>query len=249
MSYDGGNFEQGNVNQYGSEQGNRQGGWKNPYNGNGGGYNNNRGGYGGGGNRGGYGGGNRFGGRRNDGPPRDFNLNPPTLYRPFIVAGNKNPPDDVLKVMSEVGQTLAQKGYTARTSGFDDRPDKVFNSTKDVELILPWRNFAKHESKLTFSSEEAKFFAKKYEPNYDGLKETVQLFLAVNVRLACGQNLKSPAQFAIIWTEDGAEKSSEITPRTGFTAHLIKICTDMRIPVFNFGKPDAKERLSRFLEL
>lgn len=202
-----------------------------------------------GGNNGGYRKFNKF--SKPNEPPRDFNVDPPTLYKPYVGTGNTGAPDSVNQELKEVMGILEKNGYTVRTSAFDGL-DKIFIESNNKELILPWRDFAEKQSKLTFTSEEAKFLARKYynDPSkFDALKDTVKTFLAKNVRLLCGQNLKSPAQFFITWTEDGCENPKERSNGTGFAIHPITIAHELRMPIFNFGKPGTKERLLKHLQL
>ncbi|HXQ32680.1 MAG TPA: hypothetical protein VN843_01535 [Anaerolineales bacterium] len=185
-------------------------------------------------------------------PVRDFNTNPPTLYKPYVGTGNADTPDGVMRELLETAQLLERNGYTVRTSAFFDTPDKVFSQIKTKEMILPWKGFADQESKLTFTSEEARYLAKKYYANpaaFDTMKEAGKTFLAKNVRLICGQNLRSPAQFVLLWTEDGCEHPKDKTPKTGYAISIITISYEMRIPIFNFGRSDAKQRLTQKLQL
>jgi len=193
----------------------------------------------------------RFGGNsRRNAPevPRDFSVDPPIFYRPYVGTGNAEVPETALAALKEIRDILDQRGYTVRTSAFDG-PDKMFMDAKHKEVIIPWRNFADSQSKLTFTSEEAMYFAKQFFPKFDDMKDTVKKFLAKNVRLVCGQNLKSLAQFVVVWTEDGCEDPKIRSPKTGNSSHVIAVAHHLNIPVFNFGKQDARERLLKYLHI
>lgn len=172
----------------------------------------------------------------------------PRIYKPYVGTGNPNTPGDILETFKEISELLDQNEYTVRTGGMEG-PDDVFAQASHKELILPWKGFRGLESKFTFTSPEAKYFAKMFHPAYDSMKETVQTFLAKNVRMVMGQNLKSPALFVITYTEDGSETGFQVTPKTGNTGHVISIASALRLQVFNFGNTDAKDRLFRYLQL
>jgi hypothetical protein len=172
-----------------------------------------------------------------------------TLYKCFVGTGNKEAPDHVLERMRAITGQLEQFGYTLRTGGMEG-PDEIFETaSKNPELYLPWKGFNNKESKHTFNTKQSLDIAKLFHPTFEGLKPAIQAFLAKNARMVLGKDLKSPAMFIICWSEDGAENSKEKTAKTGNVGHVIAIASAMKIPVFNFGKPDAEQRLRSFLEL
>lgn len=227
-------------------------------NGGGGGYGGNRN-YGGGNNwnrnrqgGGGNGGGNRGnwgrGGNRNEKP---FDPNNVKLYKPYVVISNKEVPPNVVESVSRIVKTLEGLGFILRMDGMEGLAAATENipAPDNRELHLPWKGFDNKESKFTYNSDEAKALAKLFHPGYDTLKPAVQSFLAKNVRLAMGDRLKSPALFMICWSEDGAENSLQKTIKSGNIGHIIGIMSSLHAPIFNFGKPDAEQRLRYFLGL
>lgn len=223
----------------------------NRYQGNGGG-NSGGGGYrgnnsGGGSNYQSRGGNNFRGGPRRDAnqAPRDFSVDPPTFYRPYAITGNEDISEAGNQALIEIRNILDTQGYTVRTSGMKG-PQKLFLEAKNKELILPWREFDGLESKFTFTTEEAKFLAQKTHPAWDKLpSDAVKTIVTSVVRCLCGQNLKSPAQFMITWSADGCEDPSASTRDTGRIQHALAVAYESRIPIFNFARSDAKERLFR----
>lgn len=192
----------------------------------------------------------RGGPRRNGNQePRDFTVNPPILCRPYAVLAVKEMSDEIAQRARDIRNLLDANEFTARTNGGDGLP-AIFLDAKYKELILPWRNFAGHESKLTFSSEEAKWFAEKYQgPGFHELKDTIKGILAGNVRILCGQNLKAPAMFLLTNSRDGAEDAQSTSRDTGNAKFAIDIASDLRIPIFNLARQDVKERIIRQFRL
>jgi hypothetical protein len=173
----------------------------------------------------------------------------PYLYRPYAATGNKDMPETMKPVIQRIGKNLEKAGYLLRTGGMDGLEDVIEKSVTRLELHLPWKDFDKKQSKLTFTSEFVKGVAKMFHPTFDALKPVIQTFLAKNVRLLLGKEGKSPALFLIVWTDDGAELSREVTFRTGNSGHAINIANAMRIPVFNLIRPDAERRLYEYAEV
>lgn len=239
MSYDnqGGGNRQGqyesntNYLQQGeSKGGGYQGGGNGPYNNQGGGnksYNRGGGGY------------SKFKRKEDDGPPE--------LYKPYLVSGNRNPPVEILSLVDKIVRNIETMGYTVRVGGFEGMEEAAELAATKKEVLLPWKGFNEKESKLTYTLPRAKEIAKLYHKSYDSLSGPVQTFLAKNVRLVLGQELKGPALFAIIWSEDGAENNSEVTNNTGVISHTIAMLSELKVPVFNLGKPDAEQRLRNYL--
>lgn len=171
------------------------------------------------------------------------------VYKPYVGTGNKEAPSEILAKFKLISAELAAQDYTVRTSSMGG-PDDIFEAVNGkIELHLPWKGFNNKDSKFTFNSPLALFIAKLFQPNFDTLKPFIQAFLAKNARLVLGKDLKSRAMFVMTWSEDGAETVIEKTSKTGNTGHVIAIANAMKVPVFNFGKPDAEKRLRAYLNL
>lgn len=187
--------------------------------------------------------------KKNFRKPEELKPEDVVLYKPYTVTANKEIPDNVLENIKKIIKELEIKGYILRTGGMDGPEDAFEKSTSKKEIYLPWRGFAEKESKFTYAHPAAKILAARYQSGFDGLKNFVQAFLIKNVRIVLGTETKSPSLFMIVWTEDGAESLSEKSVRTGNSGHAIAIASDLGIPIFNFGKPDAEQRLRKYLNL
>lgn len=213
-------------------------------------YRSNNGGQGsyGGGNNGynkGGGGGNWKGG--GGGFQRKEPEGPAELYLPYVATGNQDAPPHILDKFTAIVKELEQRGYTMRNGGMKGPEDVCERNTVRQEIHLPWKGFDEKDSKFTFTTNHAKELAGKFQPGYDGLKPVIQTFLAKNVRMIMGKDLKSPALFMIIWSEDGADSLETKTARTGNVGHPIAIADALKIPVFNLGNPQSEQRLKSYL--
>lgn len=169
------------------------------------------------------------------------------LYKSVVITGNDSPPPMVQQVLQRLVPELEKRNYVIRSGGMKGMENLVEELARNLEVHLPWKGFDGKDSKFTYTTDEAKEFAKRYHPAYEQAKPVVQTFCAKNVRLMLGKDLKSPTQMLIIWSEDGAEHARERTAKTGLTGVAVSIATEIRIPVFNLQRPDAEQRIMAYL--
>lgn len=226
-----GNYNKGNYNNSGGGNYNKGG-----YNGGGGGFQKKP--YGGGG--GGF--------RRND---QDVDLTNYTLYKPFSVICNDNAPPEVLDRAKEVILHLINHGFTARASCITSSEKEIleFIPEDKVEVYIPWKDFDNRNSKFYFNDKVSQHIARMFHKAYDTLKGPIQAFLAKNVRMVLGEKAKSRSTLVIVWSEDGATDTSQITFKTGNVSHPIAIANAVHIPVFNLQDPDILLKVSGYLKL
>ena len=201
-------------------------------------------------NGGGSGGGNSYGGGKSTFQRKVWTaeeLANAKLYKSVVITGNETPPPVVQQALQRIIPEIEKHGYVIRSGGMKGVENEVEQLARNVEIHLPWKGFDGKESKHTYTSEEAKEFAKRYHPAWDQAKPVVQTFCAKNVRLMLGKDLKSPTQILIIWSDDGVEHARERTAKTGMTGIAVSIATELRIPVFNLQRPDAEQRLMAYL--
>lgn len=171
-----------------------------------------------------------------------------STYRPYALILDKNVPPDILAKAEALVKNLSEQGYTLRIGMAEEFESRFEALAERKEVILPWRDFNNHTSKLTFTNDRALAVAKQFHPTFDSMKPAVQKFLARNARLIFGSEMKSRAIFLICWTEDGCEHVKDRLSSTGFVGHPIAIASSEHVPVFNLARPETELRLQRFLE-
>lgn len=215
---------------------------------NGGGYN--QGNRDGGHRSGGYnGGGQSQGGQRSGGQKFERKPEEPGyVYLPYVVTGMKDVPADVIERIGRYITKLNGMQYTLRSGGATEMENAIerFSTPKFFELHIPFKDFEQKQSKFAWTGTFVRDVAGQFHSNWDAVAKA-QVFFAKNIKLLAGGNGKSRAMFAIIWTEDGAERREEVKTYHGQLGHFINAACGYRIPVFNFGRADAEERLQRFL--
>lgn len=216
---------------------------------------NSYGGGGGGGYKpGGYSGGGGGGGNWKGKGQQQRQLTPEELTnlklpKTAVITGNSKVPDNFRPLIQEAVSILRSHGYTVRASGMDGFDKMVLECAQDAEIHLPWKDFGGvSNAASTYNSDECKEYAKRYLPEWGGIKESHQAFYSKNVRLLLGKYLKQPCQIAIIWSEDGCEGPSTRGPQSGQAGHVAALARAMHIPVINLNNPNAIARLRQFLE-
>lgn len=175
----------------------------------------------------------------------------PGPRRSMIYAGigsRKTPPNELAR-MTRTAERLAGMGYTLR-SGAAPGADSAFEAGAGAgkEIYLPWRAFNGSTSSFVEPTRDAYDVAACLHPAWDRLPPSVRKLMARNSHQILGSDLKTPVSLVICWTEDGAENEDERSAATGGTGQAIALASRWGIPVFNFAKPDAGERLRDFVE-
>ena len=170
------------------------------------------------------------------------------LYKPFFVFSIEPLPAEIIEKAREAATLLEAHHYTLRT-------DTVGLLAKEFEKVLtrkedylPWQDFNEKKSKFHFNTQSSKNMAKLFSPKYEELKKPIQAFQARNARSVLGQNVKSPAHLAILWTPDGAESIKERTQKSSFVSHPLALCSSIKIPLFNLQRENSLTRLKEYLE-
>lgn len=216
--------------------------------GGGGGYRQNNGGGGGGyrQNNGG-GGGNRFQQKPKTWTQEELqNAHFPVSV---VVMGNENPPEQIANLATTIVRNIEQRGVIVRVSPIRGLSKQLQMAAKNPEIHIPFKNFDNIENPASyFTTEYCAALSKRVFPDIEKLPMVIKSIYNTNPRLVFGKNLDRPVQLAIIWSEDGCETPSEITLRSGFAGHVLKLCASAGIPVINMQKPDSENRVIQFLE-
>ena len=196
-----------------------------------GGHSQNQGGYG----QGGYGQNQSFKRRFPSKEPEG----PVELYLPYTIHLNPNFPAQKLDELCAIVKRFSEFGYTLRIGGGNEHEVALEPHAQRLELYLPWKGFNQRESKFSYNSESAKKLAALFHPGFEQLNYPIQAFIARNVRMMVGSNLKSPTLALIVYSEDGATKLQDIGQKTATARTVITLANYLRIPVFNLANENA----------
>lgn len=172
-------------------------------------------------------------------------LEPPSMT--YAGIGSRKTPPAVLHTMKRIAERLEDRGYTLRSGGADGA-DKAFESgCLRKEIFLPWPGFNGNDSSLNSPSAKASEVAAAVHPVFSRLSDAAKKLMARNSHQILGADLRSPVDFVVCWTPDGAESERERTPETGGTGQAIALASRWGIPVFNLARPDALQRIGMFI--
>lgn len=163
--------------------------------------------------------------------------------------GSRNTPPAMLARMQQAAERLAAMGYTLR-SGAASGADSAFEdgAGEKKEIFTPWEGFGGRQTPYSSPTREAMDVAAAVHPSWQKLTNAVKLLMARNSHQILGLDLRSPVDFVVCWTPDGAELEQDRTLATGGTGQAIALASRWGIPVFNFANPDAGIRLRDFLK-
>lgn len=168
------------------------------------------------------------------------------LHNTYIGVGSSAPPP-IIERATLVAKQLACHHYQLRSDG-EAGVSSIFDShSPHSEIYLPHRDYLNHSSTLCKSSREAEYIASKYHPSYDALSTLQRKIVNRYSHVVLGKDLREPALFAVIFSEDGAQCNKERTAQTGIVGHVICLCESLSIPIFNLARDDSLLRMEKRL--
>jgi hypothetical protein len=133
--------------------------------------------------------------------------------------------------MTEIASRLEQLGYTLRSGGAQGADLAFEAGVKEPKNKNIY--YARHATTKSLE------IAKRIHPAWDKCKPYWQKLHARNCFMILGLDLKTPSQFVICWTPNGADVGGT---RTG-----IVLARENKIPVYNLESPGSVGLLDEFL--
>jgi hypothetical protein len=163
--------------------------------------------------------------------------------------GSRQTPPEILDRMTRTASRLLRYGYKLNSGGARGA-DTAFERGADghANIFLPWPGFEKHSSPLNQPSRDAENIASVVHPAWHRLSFEIRKLLARNTHQVLGLDLKTRVDFVVCYTPDGAETHHERGPDTGGTGQAIALASIWGIPVFNFARSNAGDRLLAHLK-
>lgn len=172
-------------------------------------------------------------------------------------------PPKIEILMVDLGAVFAENGFILR-SGFAKTSDIAFQEGHEkvridnMEIYLPYEGFNRSKTQHLKNKgflvtdenilKDAQQIASTLHPKWKSLDEYEKKFHTRNVFQVLGKTLDIQSDFVVCYTPDGAETTKETSIKTGGTATCIRLGDRLEIPVFNLKRPDALDRLDKFLE-
>lgn len=159
------------------------------------------------------------------------------FYLYYSGVGSRNTPHFVCQAMTDLASILEVDGYILRSGGArgaDSAFEEGVKYPENKRIYLSKKGARGHTSALYGVCDEAKAIALDIHPRPDILRqqEYILLLHARNCYQVLGDDLKTPSEFMLCWTEDAAKK--------GGTRTAIVLAERNNIPVLNFGKCQSR---------
>jgi len=163
--------------------------------------------------------------------------------------GSRQTPEEVLKIMDQLGYILAKKGFILR-SGAAEGADSSFEKGCDrangkKEIYLPWKGFNNSQSDMFYDNlpSIAEEIAFQYHPNLYKCTFGVIKMMTRNTCQVLGKDCKTKSNFIICYCEvdsNGNEK--------GGTSQAIRVAKDKQIPIFNLFYKEKLNELKEYIK-
>lgn len=167
--------------------------------------------------------------------------------------GSRETPEEILELMKNISFILNDKGYTLRSGGADGADSAFEQDRIKKEIFLPWNDFnGKRVDNIGyfFANPEAWVIAQDIHPVYNTLKQGAKRLHDRNVCQVLGKDLKTPSQFVICYTSDGANGTTiPCSIKTGGTGTAIKLAALNNIKVLNLKNEEDLNRIKAKLNL
>lgn len=162
--------------------------------------------------------------------------------------GSRKTPLDILNLINKIAIKLDSKGYILNSGGADGADTAFEKGSKRKQIFLPCESFngRTHDGISYFNYQKLPYkdLAEEtvglYHPAAHKLSEFAFRLIARNTHQVLGKDLQSSVDFVICWTLNGED--------VGGTSQAIRLATAVNIPVFNLGKQEHLERLTKFIE-
>lgn len=161
--------------------------------------------------------------------------------------GSRKIAPDTVEILKNIATKLAKLGFVLRSGGacgadsaFEKGCDEVYG---DKEIWLPYKNFNTNLSKLILATsipEEVVNISKSIYTPWNSASEIVKRLHARNVYQILGEDLHTPVDFVVCWTD----RPDTDVGGTQFGIHLAKM---KKIPTYNLFKFSESELFSIML--
>jgi len=194
--------------------------------------------------------------------PDIANLN--RFDRTFTILSSGVVPEDVVAFIVKLLPITKNMKFTLRTWGYnDDLLLKAVMQNKEqvykIDHYLPMKKYHDawlEDAKLNYPTKKAIQMAAFYNTVFNKRKEDGNLLLPGFVRLSIsrnnhvllGEDLDRPLSCIVCYTSCGSDSKYNVNYATsGYLTYYFEVGHVLGIPIFNLGKPDAKNRLLQFL--
>jgi hypothetical protein len=166
--------------------------------------------------------------------------------------GSRDTPGAVLAVCEQIARALAARGWRLRT-GHAPGADQAFErgAGANADVFLPWPAFEQavpvRGAAYGRPAAGALEIAREHSADWAVLGSDVRALRARNCHQILGATLAEAARFAVCWTADGTLDGR--VPGPDGTAHTLRLCAALKVPVYNLARPEHLALIGSCLEL
>lgn len=151
----------------------------------------------------------------------------------YTGVGSRNTPIEIIRVMADFSEYIANKGWILRSGGADGA-DKAFHRGH-----MRVRQDKKQIFVADDCTPEAMAIAAKFHPAWDRCSNYAKKLHGRNAMQLLGPWVEKPirSRFMICWTPDGCTSHVTRTIKTGGTGTAISIAEEYNIRIYNIRIP------------
>jgi hypothetical protein len=160
--------------------------------------------------------------------------------------GTRDLSDTFAELIFGYANQLAQLKYTLRSGGAGGC-DSAFELACDEiggqkEIFIPWRKFSDNDDHISLDDldktlvDTAQTIAEQFHPSWQYLKFGARKLHTRNVFQVLGQDLQTPSEFVVCYTNDGTA--------SGGTGQAMRIADAYNIPIYNIHNSDDQDKLT-----
>lgn len=143
---------------------------------------------------------------------------------------------------------LSQQAWVLRSGGAEGADTAFEKGATHKDIFLPWPKFNKNPSRLYTVGVDAFKVASRFHPSWENLSPAVRKLHARNVYEVLGADLRTPSEYLICWTRDGAYTKEMCTKSTGGTGMAIRIASHYGVEILNLRYLEHYKKALKFIE-
>lgn len=168
--------------------------------------------------------------------------------RYYTGVGARKTPKFIQEMMTSVALILSQQAWVLRSGGAEGADTAFEKGATHKDIYLPWPKFNKNPSPLYAIGVDAFQMASQLHPSWEHLSPAVRKLHARNVYQVLGSDLKTPSEYLVCWTHDGAYTEEMCSKSTGGTGMAIRIAARNGVEILNLRNLEHYQNILTFIE-
>lgn len=166
----------------------------------------------------------------------------------FTSIGSRRITPEARLTIRAIARAFCELGFVMRSGGAEGADDESEKGCDEVnghkEIYVPWKGFNGRYNGIMLPDElfaQAQQMASQVHPAWGACSDVARKMHTRNVPQVLGKDLRTPSQFVVCWTPDGAETTT--TRDTGGTGQAIRLAYLHHVRVYNIARPESLEAI------